>query len=81
MKRKPTAQFGPHSLTFFRSKQPFRFRPRNFDPETRTLRKHTNADEVEDTVEKAVEGLAEKIIAEDEERRKQELVRGCVSYP
>lgn len=30
---------------------------------------------MEDTVEKKVEGLAEKIIAEDEERRKQELVR------
>ncbi|KAF9514460.1 hypothetical protein BS47DRAFT_1343021 [Hydnum rufescens UP504] len=51
----------------------FRFKQRNFDPETRTLRKHAQDDEPEDTVEKQVEGLAEKIIAEDEERRAQEL--------
>lgn len=57
------------------SKEPFRFRQRNFDPETRTLKKHTKATEEDDTVEKAVDGLAEKIIAEDEERRQQELVR------
>lgn len=49
---------------------------RNFDPETRTLRKRTREDEdVEDTVEKDVSGLAEKIIAEDEHRRAQDLVR------
>jgi coiled-coil domain-containing protein 12 len=30
--------------------------------------------EGEDTVEKAVEGLAEQIIKEDEEKRKEELV-------
>ena len=47
---------------------------RNFDPETRTLRKHNPSISIEDTVEKAVEGLAEKIIAEDAERRQQELV-------
>ncbi|KIJ69082.1 hypothetical protein HYDPIDRAFT_123148 [Hydnomerulius pinastri MD-312] len=47
---------------------------RNFDPETRTLRKHTqNAAITEDTVEKNVEGMAEMIIAEDEQRRAQEL--------
>jgi len=55
------------------SGESFRFRQRNFDPETRTLRKHTKADEPEDTVENAVKGVAEQIIAEDEERRKQEL--------
>lgn len=32
-------------------------------------------EEEEDTVEKAVEGLADRIIAEDEERRAQDLVR------
>lgn len=48
---------------------------RNFDPETRTLRKRTQQDvELEDTIEKNVEGLAERIIAEDEERRAQDLV-------
>ncbi|EPQ57965.1 mRNA splicing factor [Gloeophyllum trabeum ATCC 11539] len=47
-------------------------RTRNFDPETRTLRKHTPDIEME-TVEKAVDGIAEKIIAEDEERRAQDL--------
>ncbi|KAG8977468.1 hypothetical protein FRB90_008789 [Tulasnella sp. 427] len=56
-----------------RSNEPFRFRQRNFDPETRTLRKHTAADQQEDTVENQVKGLAEKIIAEDEERRNQDL--------
>ncbi|KAF9227815.1 mRNA splicing factor [Gyrodon lividus] len=36
---------------------------RNFDPETRTLRKHTqNGALTEDTVEKVVEGMAENII-------------------
>ncbi|TBU54358.1 hypothetical protein BD310DRAFT_988253 [Dichomitus squalens] len=46
-----------------------------FDPETRTLKKRTNDDNVqmEDTVEHRVDGLAEKIIAEDAERRAQEL--------
>ncbi|KAI9571450.1 mRNA splicing factor, partial [Boletus coccyginus] len=47
---------------------------RNFDPETRTLRKHTqNGRLAQDTVERDVEGMAEKIIAEDEQRRAQEL--------
>jgi coiled-coil domain-containing protein 12 len=50
---------------------------RNFDPATRTLRKHDQTEDamMEDTVEKNVDGLAENIIAEDEERRAQELVR------
>lgn len=49
---------------------------RNYDPESRTIKKHSRNDDVEmqDTVEKAVEGLAHKIITEDEERRAQELV-------
>ncbi|KAK2466744.1 hypothetical protein APHAL10511_001002 [Amanita phalloides] len=47
---------------------------RNFDPETRTLRKHAKTDEdMQDTVEKDIAGLAEDIIAEDEQRRQQEL--------
>jgi coiled-coil domain-containing protein 12 len=53
---------------------------RNFDPETRTLRKRTADDdiEMEDTVEKEVAGLVEDIVAEDELKRAQELVR---SFP
>ena len=49
---------------------------RNFDPESRTLRKRTDTEDVsmDDTVEKNVEGLAEKILAEDEQRRNQDLV-------
>ncbi|KAF4603747.1 hypothetical protein EYR40_000917 [Pleurotus pulmonarius] len=48
---------------------------RNFDPESRTLRKHNKDDDVNmtDTVEKDVSGLVETIIAEDEQRRAQEL--------
>jgi coiled-coil domain-containing protein 12 len=48
---------------------------RNFDPESRTLRKRTHADDVvmQGTVEKDVMGMAEKIIAEDEQKRSQEL--------
>ena len=48
---------------------------RTFDPSTRTLKKHTNDEDVEmDTVEKNIEGLAEQIIQEDAERRAQDLV-------
>ncbi|KAF4576670.1 hypothetical protein EYR36_000733 [Pleurotus pulmonarius] len=48
---------------------------RNFDPASRTLRKHNKDDDVNmtDTVEKNVSGLVETIIAEDEQRRAQEL--------
>lgn len=48
---------------------------RNFDPQTRTLKKRSDSDvDMEDTVEKDVAGLAEHIIAEEEEARIQELV-------
>ncbi|KAF8197492.1 cwf18 pre-mRNA splicing factor-domain-containing protein [Pholiota molesta] len=47
---------------------------RNFDPESRTLKKRTQEDAVmQDTVENRVKGLAEQIIADDEKRRAQEL--------
>ncbi|EIW84915.1 mRNA splicing factor [Coniophora puteana RWD-64-598 SS2] len=46
---------------------------RNYDPETRTLKKRGHDDDIEDTIEKNVEGMAEMIIAEDEQRREQEL--------
>ncbi|KAF8965299.1 cwf18 pre-mRNA splicing factor-domain-containing protein [Flammula alnicola] len=47
---------------------------RNFDPESRTLKKLTQDDVVmQDTVENRVKGLAEEIIADDEKRRAQEL--------
>ncbi|KAI6150674.1 mRNA splicing factor [Pisolithus tinctorius] len=47
---------------------------RNFDPETRTLRKHgLNGAITEDTLEEDVDGMAEKIIAEDEQQRAEEL--------
>jgi coiled-coil domain-containing protein 12 len=47
---------------------------RNFDPETRTLRKHQANVAMEDTLEHNVKGLAERIIAEDEAKRAQDLV-------
>lgn len=50
------------------------FKFRNYDPETGTARKHARTDE-DDTVEKQVEGLAEKAILQDELQRAQELVR------
>ncbi|KAJ3810844.1 cwf18 pre-mRNA splicing factor-domain-containing protein [Lentinula lateritia] len=47
---------------------------RNFDPESRTLKKHTASEDVEmDTVEKNIDGLAQLVIAEDEEKRAEEL--------
>ncbi|KAG1756398.1 mRNA splicing factor [Suillus paluster] len=47
---------------------------RNYDPETRTLKKHSKNDVLTtDTVEKVVEGVAEMIIAQDELQRTQEL--------
>ncbi|KAF8590075.1 mRNA splicing factor [Ramaria rubella] len=53
--------------------QSLTLKQRNFDPETRTLRKRDPTSAQEDTVEKNVEGMAEQIIAEDAERRQQEL--------
>ncbi|EIW69856.1 coiled-coil domain-containing protein 12 [Tremella mesenterica] len=50
----------------------FTFKQRNFDPETRQVRQR-DRDNGEDTVEKAVEGLAEEIIKEDELKRAEEL--------
>jgi len=47
---------------------------RTFDPETRTLKKRAKDEDIEmETVEKEIEGLAEKIIQEDAERRAQDL--------
>ncbi|PAV23492.1 mRNA splicing factor [Pyrrhoderma noxium] len=48
---------------------------RNFDPQTRTLKKRNQGDEdgAQDSVEKDISGLAEQIIAEDEQARAQEL--------
>lgn len=56
---------------------------RNFDPETRTLKKRGNDEDVEmeDTVEKNVEGLAEQIVEEEGEKRAQELVCVFVVFP
>lgn len=54
-----------------RSHEVFKFR--NYDPETGTARKHARTDD-DDTVEKQVEGLAEKAILQDELQRAQELV-------
>lgn len=52
----------------------FTFKQRNFDPETRQNRRREAGEDGEDTVEKAVEGLAEQIIQEDEAKRAEELV-------
>ncbi|KIM28902.1 hypothetical protein M408DRAFT_23546 [Serendipita vermifera MAFF 305830] len=45
---------------------------RNFDPETRTLRR-ADARAIEDTVEKNVDGLADEILAADKQRQEAEL--------
>lgn len=67
-KRKEAVESGTSDgLTHFALKQ------RNYDPETRGFRKRETGEEGEDTVEKAVEGLAEQIIKEDEEKRNEEL--------
>lgn len=47
---------------------------RNFDPETRTIRK-TGASANNDTVEKDVDGLVEQILDADKQRQNAELVR------
>jgi coiled-coil domain-containing protein 12 len=47
---------------------------RNYDPQTKTIKKG-GLREVQDTVEKEVEGVAQKIIEEDNARRVQDLVR------
>jgi coiled-coil domain-containing protein 12 len=62
-----------HSPFFF-CRSHFTFKQRNYDPETRQSRKRDKEDGEEDTVEKAVEGLEEQIIAEDEAKRAEELV-------
>jgi coiled-coil domain-containing protein 12 len=46
---------------------------RNFDPDTRTLRR-ADAKAIEDTVEKNVDGLVEEILAADKQRQEAELV-------
>ncbi|KAG5645059.1 hypothetical protein DXG03_007149 [Asterophora parasitica] len=46
---------------------------RNFDSVSRTHRKRDAANDIDDTIEKNVQGLAELIISEDEQRRAQEL--------
>ncbi|KAL8286625.1 hypothetical protein RQP46_004153 [Phenoliferia psychrophenolica] len=48
------------------------FRFRNYDPETGSARKHARMDE-DETVEAQVEGLVDKVVAEDEARRAEEL--------
>jgi len=48
---------------------------RNFDPESRTLKKHKADDvDMEDTVEHLAQSMAAQIINDDEKRRAQELV-------
>jgi hypothetical protein len=63
------------SLSLKPCRSHFAFKQRNFDPETRQLRNRERGEGGEDTVEAAVEGLAESILKEDEEKRKEELVR------
>lgn len=75
----PSQNFCPFEVrtilrTHLLHRKPFAFKPRNYDPATRTMKKRALGEEEEDTVEKAVEGLADRIIAEDEERRAQDLV-------
>ena len=66
-------------ISYLRNAEPL-IKNRNFDPDSRTLRKHANDDVVmQDTVEVQVKGLAEQIMAEDEKLRAQELVRFTTS--
>lgn len=58
-------------------KEVFRFR--NYDPATGGARKHARTEELE-TVEAQVEGMASRVIAEDELRRAQELVNPLSFY-
>ncbi|KAL7414587.1 cwf18 pre-mRNA splicing factor-domain-containing protein [Mrakia frigida] len=46
---------------------------RNFDSDTRTAKKFSRSDLNGETIESQVEGLAERITAEDEARRTEEL--------
>jgi hypothetical protein len=48
---------------------------RNFDTDARKVRKKKDVSEEEDTVEKQIAGLADMIIADDETKRQEELVR------
>lgn len=50
---------------------------RNFDTGARKVIKKKDAADEEDTVEKQVAGLADMIIADDEVKRQEELVRTC----
>ncbi|WVN89598.1 uncharacterized protein L203_104825 [Cryptococcus depauperatus CBS 7841] len=67
-KRKEAAESGQTAGPAY-----FAFKQRNYDPETRNIRKRETGDAGDDTVEKAVEGLAEQIIKEHEEKNKEEL--------
>jgi len=55
--------------------EPPLFKNRNFDPETRTLRKAGQNSDLapQDTVEKDVDGLSQRILQDDEERRTKDL--------
>ncbi|GAA5864372.1 hypothetical protein JCM5353_007127 [Sporobolomyces roseus] len=52
--------------------KPAAFKFRNFDPETGLARKHARTEE-DETVEKQTDGLADQVIAEDQQARQQEL--------
>ena len=64
-----------HDVPFlFSNAQPL-IKSRNYDPGTRTIKKHTNEDpSLEDTVEKRAAVLTKDILAEDEKQRAQDLV-------
>jgi len=47
---------------------------RNFDPNTRTLRR-VDANEIDDTVEKNIDGMVQSILEADKQRQDAELVR------
>lgn len=46
---------------------------RNFDPNTRTLRR-VDASEMDDTVEKNIDGMVQSILEADKQRQEAELV-------
>ncbi|GAA5903792.1 CCDC12/cwf18 family protein [Sporobolomyces salmoneus] len=71
-KRKTLHDSGDSAPAQSSADKPEVFKFRNFDPETGLARKHARTEE-EETVEKQTDGLADQVIAQDEQARAQEL--------
>ncbi|GAA5853419.1 hypothetical protein JCM3766R1_005883 [Sporobolomyces carnicolor] len=71
-KRKTLHDAGDAAPVQSSADKPEVFKFRNFDPATGLARKHARTDE-DDTVEKQTDGLADQVIAQDQQARAQEL--------